>query len=139
MEAEQSTVVGRVPAVGIVLAATVLATALIGGVAGCSANGTLPAYVATYETAGSGGSAALLEGDLERSNGCVTLIDSEGVNWLPVFPEHASVTDGSIRVGNSSYTLDGNVSLPGGESVASEGFYIPSGCPSELVVWVVAA
>ena len=139
MEAERSTVGGHVSTAGMVRKAAVLAMAIVGSIAGCSTEGVLPAYVATYEPAGPGGSDALLEGDLKQSNGCLTLVDAEGMTWLPALPEHASVTDGSIRVGDSSYILDGNVSLPGGESVASEGFYIPSACLSELTVWVVAA
>lgn len=126
--------------------ALVLAVALL--TSGCGDNGspstdsTSVSGVATYESTGTGGDAALLTGTVAFDDGCL-YVEADGGRVLPVFPvDEVETADNTLTYGQDEYSDGDQIDLGGGTlSRTSEvlaAAAMPDGCTSEDRYWLVA-
>lgn len=99
--------------------------------------------IATYESRGEGGDAALLTGVVKISSDCLYVeFDRELI--LPVFPKQESeFNNGALRIGRTEVSAGDKVQLTGSEKsratltdLAAE---IPAACNESTRYWLVAA
>src|SRR3954453_12887102 len=70
--------------------------------------------IATYESTGTGGDAALLTGTVAFEDGCL-YVEADGKRWLPVFPvDEVEAGENTLTYGAHNYGNGDQVDLRGG-------------------------
>ncbi|AXL10739.1 hypothetical protein DXT68_00205 [Microbacterium foliorum] len=126
---------------------------LLAGIAlvGCGQSasvGTENQMLATYTPSGEpGGDGAQLAGVLEVRDGCVIFVNDQGDAVIPAFPEGIANWDGdTLRLRGSSVVPDQDIAVGepadalggGNNDGTADGVSVPTSCPTDAGVFVVA-